>query len=111
MKRPFTLLGASLTALVAVVAFVVAWKVFGVTHAFVTDSVGDTREMRGDGPQPEYWKDFSGYIWLYLPSAILGALSVSCAAVAGVLFKRVISGQPPASNTDEAAAADREQAE
>jgi hypothetical protein len=104
MKRTFTLLVASIAAIVAVLGFVAAWKVFGFTHFFVTDAVGDAREMRGDGAQPEYWRDFVGYLWFYIPGLLIAVVSGAFAAVAGSLLKRGFSSQQRSSSQAEQAA-------
>ena len=91
MKRTFTLLFSMIAATAAVFGFVVAWKVFGFTHFFVTDAVGDAREMRGDGAQPEYWRDFVGYLWFYIPVLLIATVSSASAAIAGSLLRRGFS--------------------
>jgi hypothetical protein len=91
MKRTFTMLVALITAIVAVLGFVAAWKVFDFTHFFVTDAVGDAREMRGDGAQPEYWRDFVGYLLFYIPGLLIALVSGTFAAVAANLLKRGVS--------------------
>lgn len=91
MKRTFTLLVASIAAMFAVLGFVAAWKVFGFTHFFVTDAVGDAREMRGDGAQPEYWRDFVGYLLFYIPGLLMALVSGAFVAVAASLLKRGLS--------------------
>ena len=93
MKKILKLLVALIFAMVAVLGFVAAWKVIGFTHFFVQDAVGDAREMRGDGPQPAYWRDFIGYFWFYMPVLALAAVSGLFAAIAGALWMRAIIGQ------------------
>lgn len=87
MRTTVTLLGSIVAALIAVLGFVAAWKGFAFTHFLVTDAVGDAREMQGDGPQPEYWRDFFGYLWFYLPVLLLTALAGSFACIAGILLR------------------------
>ena len=101
MKRTFTLLVALIAATVAVLGSVAAWKVFGFTHFFVTDAVGDAREMRGDGAQPEYWRDFVGYLLFYVPCLLISLVSGALAAVAASLLKRGLSS-PQQPSTEEA---------
>jgi len=101
MKRTFSLLIASVAAIVAVLGFVAAWKVFGFTHFFVTDAVGDAREMRGDGEQPEYWRDFVGYLLFYIPGLLMALVSGAFATVAASLLKRgLFSPQRPSNQVE-----------
>lgn len=101
MKRTFTLLVALIAAIVAVLAFVAAWKVFGFTHFFVTDAVGDAREMRGDGAQPGSWRDFLGYLLFYIPGLLISIVSGAFVAVAASLLKRGLSSSQQPTNQAE----------
>ncbi len=101
MKRTFTLIVASIAAIVAVLGFVAAWKVFGFTHFFVTDAVGDAREMRGDGAQPEYWRDFVGYLLFYIPGLLIAIVSGAFLAVSASLLKRGLFSPQQSTNQAE----------
>ena len=105
MRTTFTLLGSAVAAFIAVLGFVAAWKGFALTHFFVSDAVGDAREMQGDGPQPEYWRDFVGYLWFYLPVLLLTGLAGSFAAIAGILLRSCFTNPQRSSNQAEPNAA------
>ncbi len=105
MRTTFTLLGSAVAAFIAVLGFVAAWKGFAFTHFFVTDAVGDAREMQGDGPQPEYWRDFVGYLWFYLPALLITGLAGSFAAISGFLLKRSLTSPERSTNRAEPIAA------
>ena len=75
-------------ATASILGLFLSWKFFGLTHHFVTDAIGDAREMIGDGPQPAYWRSFLWYLVFYIPATFVLLLSISIAAIAGLLFQR-----------------------
>lgn len=101
MKRTVTLLVALIAAIFALLGFVAAWKVFSFTHFFVTDAVGDAREMRGDAAQPEHWRDAVEYLLFYIPGLLVALVSGAFVAVAASLLKRGLSSpQQPTNQAD-----------
>jgi hypothetical protein len=102
MKRILALFVAPIAAIVAVLGFVAAWRVLGFTHFLVTDGVGDAREMRGDGAQPEYWRDFVGYhLLLYILGLLIAIVSGAFATVAASLLRHGLYGSQRPSNQAE----------
>ena len=56
------------------------------THFFVTDAVGDSREMQDFQVSRAFWEDWLVYIPFYIPTAIVGLLALATGYGAFVLL-------------------------
>lgn len=89
--KTFAMIFVVLTlAAASILGLFLSWKFFVLTHHFAADAIGDAREMMGDGPQPAYWRSFISYLVFYIPATFVLLLSISFAAIAGLLFQRYL---------------------
>lgn len=88
MKTSFAVV---VSALIAMIGFWAAWKIFCYTHFYVTDAIGDAREMRGDNTPTAQWRELIGYAWFYLPGLCVTVVAVIFAVVAGKSVKHSLA--------------------
>lgn len=90
MKLFFKIFLLLVFSTLSVIMGFVTWHTFSIIHFFVLDSVGDYREMRGDGVRPAYWKDFMSHIWPYAIPAFSAFISFVFASISSMLAKSIL---------------------
>ena len=91
MKAIVYLIVSVAFCLLTVGCVVAGWDVFIFTHFLAMDATCDVREMRGDGPQPAFWRDHIGSLPFYIPALVIGLFAAMCGyfcIVSGWLYYR-----------------------
>ena len=95
MRKTLRALSLFSIGLLAVGSLVATYFAFHLVHFLVTDGIGDTREMLGDGPVPSWWHTFFAGWWylFYIPAGLFGAFSLWFCSLCVALFRSHASNQ------------------
>jgi len=91
LKKLIKLALVLISASAGIALLLVSWKIFHGFNFVAIDALNDSREMMGDGSQPNWWWDFfhGGYWMASIPSLILAALGIWLLTLATSIIRSV----------------------